>query len=178
MSIAKFRRISLHPWVWWIVVKRALTAFTEGERTIEQRRRLLGIEKAIDAVLDPTDHRVAVIENPYLRLHASEIERRQKHNDAILKADPDDGYWAVDEVVDGRVVPMGYHPIPKPDLRCVVDVADGDAKVLENVVEAYAKSGKVDNSVNEAMIAAWDAIHGAAMVEVDTAAAEPAAKAP
>ena len=171
--IAKFKRISLHPWIWWIVVKRALASFSEGQGapTVEQRRRLLGIEKVIDSVLDPTDPKIGVVESPFLRLSSAEIRRRERRNDEILKADPVEGYYRQDEVVDGRVVP-GFRPVPKPELRVVVDLPEGDARVVENAVEKYAANPKLDNTINESLIAAIDGIKGAEVVEIDTEAAK------
>lgn len=166
--IARFRRVSLHPFCWWVIVRRALQAYAEnGTRDLESRRRLAAASRALEAGLDPDDPRMAQVENPYARLQKHEVRERERNNEAILLEDPDYGYWRKAEVVGGRVVP-GYLPVPKPHLRHSVDLSEEHLRILERAVEAYAKNTDLDNSLSACFVDTEDALKNAEVVEVDT----------
>lgn len=158
-------RVSLHPWIWWMLVKRALTSFTQGEFTVENRRRMAAILAILEDGLDPDD---IIFESPYARLSKHEVEARTARNSEIEKecertgADP---RYIEASAVDGKVV-RGWMSLPKPDLRVSLSFTKEDLRVVENAVEAYARKPDIDHSFDRAFVDALDAIKAATPVEI------------
>lgn len=172
--ILKVRRISLHPWVWWVVVRNAVVALQNRDTlSPEGRRRISALLRTIDASLDPDD---SVIENPYLRLSRHELEARKRRNAEIVAELNGDEYEAkfVQQTVDDRGrVHAAWLPLPAPDLRVSIDVPDGEVKMLENALHEHAGRAELKHDLDHAFVDALDAIAAGKHVSVDTAAAGP-----
>ena len=164
MAILKMRRVVMHPWAWWAIVKRALQAFTKDDLNADARRRMASIMKTLDVALDPDE---AVFEAPFERLSSFEVSERTKRNEEILKEDPTYGKFREARVVDGKVV-HGFRPLPAPNLLLSIDFSGDDTKVIEDAIESFARSAQVARNFDPGFVLALDAIKASTEIVVDT----------
>lgn len=167
MAVVKFRRIALHPWVWHMIVHRALIAFSRGDETAESRRRMAAILKILNDRLDPDD---AVWDSPYARISRTEARARQERNDEILCECLGDEVKArhTQPKIDGSKVVHGWRPLPDPFARWSCDFPEADVRVIENAIEAFAKKQDVTHEFDQGIVDALDEIKAAKVIEVDT----------
>lgn len=154
MSILKIRRIILHPWFWWQIVKVALVSDSRGERTAETRRRMASLLKILDDALDPD---LMPLAYPHERVGKLAAEKRRRDNEEFLQHDP----------VYGKLEP-GYRPLPEPERRLTIAFPAEDVTVIENSVESYAKRADVDHAIDQGFVDVLDALKAAEIVEIDT----------
>lgn len=167
------RRVSMHPWCWWVIVRRAIVGFRQQDRAlgIENRRRIAAILKTLDDGLDPDD---VILESPFARLSRAEFVARSGRNREILAecdGDEDLAHAVSDRLVSGTIV-RGWRPLPDPDRRLSIDFSAADLGVIENAIEALAKEDSLNHEYDQGFLAALDAIKAAETVEYKPATLE------
>lgn len=153
MSILKICRLTVHPYVAITIVRNALQSFTQGDLNRDSRRRMSAILKVFADTMDPEDGNFS---SPYNRLPRSIIEKQEKKNAELIAKHGDSGRFE-----------EGFAPLPAPDLRVKLDFGVEDMKVIENAVEAYAKSPQVNRGMDQAFTDAFDAIDAALRVPIE-----------
>lgn len=175
MTILKMMRVTMHPWVWWVIVKRALVNFRGEKQGLDLRRKIASIIKTFDDRMDPDD---SVLECPYARLLSEEVRLRNLRNAEIkaeceARQDGSDPRQVSDVIEGGRVVKAGWKPVPKPELRVSIDYSKEEVSIIKSAIEAYAE-GPIPHDQDMGFVDAVEALESAAMVEIDTEAHRPA----
>lgn len=172
MAILKLLRVTMHPWTWWVIVRRSLENFVSERMNLETRRRIAAILQTFDARMHPDD---SVVECPYLRLPTQEIEDRHRRNTEIRNEcvdrtgrDPRQ-VESVTEVVGGqvRVVKHGYRPVPDPHLEASIDFSKDDVALITKAIEKHAE-GALSHTLDQGFADAIDALAAGEVVEIDT----------
>lgn len=159
-------RVTMHPWCWWVIVRRALVDFRQGDKALglENRRRMAGLLKTLDDGLDPDN---TILESPFARLSKMEMESRATRNAELMREAGGDIARAKairDEIVDGRLV-QGWRPLPAPHLSVSIDFVGDYIPVLKSAIEALAHEGSLNHEYDQGFIEAMDALSDAKKVE-------------
>jgi len=168
MAILKLLRVSMHPFNWWAIVKRAIDAYKPEKQGMDLRRNLAEIIRVFNSRMEPDN---SVVENPYAIFVTKELEERRKRN-AEIEAECEktgEDYRQVEPEIgaDGRIVKRGYQALPNPDLREVIDFSKDQVKLLKAVVEKFAE-GEISHAIDQGFVDVMDALDDAEEVEIDT----------
>ena len=171
MAILKLLRVSMHPFNWWAIVKRAIDAYKPEKQGMDLRRNLAEIIRVFNSRMEPDN---SVVENPYAIFVTKELEERRKRN-AEIEAECEktgEDPRQVEPVIEGtgptaRVVKRGYQALPNPNLREVIDFSKDQVKLLKAVVEKFAE-GEISHAIDQGFVDVMDALDDAEEVEIDT----------
>lgn len=168
MAILKLLRVSMHPFNWWAIVKRAIDAYKPEKQGMELRRQMAEIIRVFNSRLEPDN---SVVENPYGLFVTKELEERKKRNAEIMAECEKTGedYRQVEPEFgpDGRVLKRGYQALPNPDLREVIDFSRDQVRLIKAAVEKFAE-GEISHAIDQGFVDSIDALDDAEEVEIDT----------
>jgi hypothetical protein len=171
MAILKLFRVSMHPFNWWAIVKRAIDSYKPEKQGMDLRRQLAEIIRVFNSRLEPDN---SVVENPYGIFVTKELEERRKRNAEIEAECEKSGEdpRQVEPVIEGtglaaRVVKRGYQALPNPLLREMIDFNRDQVRLIKAAVEKYAE-GETSHQIDQGFVDAMDALESAGEVEVDT----------
>lgn len=168
MAILKLLRVSMHPFNWWAIVKRAIDAYKPEKQGMELRRQMAEIIRVFNSRLEPDN---SVVENPYALFVTKELEERKKRNAEIMaeceKTGEDYRQVGPEFGPDGRVLKRGYQALPNPDLREVIDFTRDQIRLIKAAVEKFAE-GEISHAIDQGFVDSIDALDDAEEVEIDT----------
>lgn len=171
MAILKLLRVSLHPWCWWAIVKRAIDQYKPEKQGMELRRKMAEILQVFNSRLEPDN---SVVENPYALFVSKELADRRARN-AEIEAECEktgEDPRQVEPEFDGtgptaRLVKRGYQALPNPVLREVMDFTKDQVRLIKAAVEKYAE-GEISHAIDQGFCDVMDALENPTEVEVDT----------